>query len=289
MNTDIRIDWYSGMEITPQTFVEFENSIAENRMLIRRIVSSKVFCVVPKTKFKVAAEVVGNALYVRQISCNALLPSGQVVVIESADEQCFPIAEREGCELYFTVDLKDDLTRFERGGLRYLTNAFNYAFKTLPEIKKEMPLLKLLGGNKVWNLYKDYVPPMISVRSSIHLMELLDEVKQSVRKVLEHNNLPIMSGSLMIHVLSDQLFTFPVDDTPRDLASICEKIASLLGYELYGKRPDIKPFNQIDAEQYFNSFTAFVSNAVVEMDNLKPKMVVEVPDEPEVDPICPII
>ena len=118
-----------------------------------------------------------------------------------------------------------------------MTNAFNYAFKTLPEIKKEMPLLKLLGGNKVWNLYKDYVPPMISVRSSIHLMELLDEVKQSVRKVLEHNNLPIMSGSLMIRVLSDQLFSFPVDDTPRDLASICEKNRFIAGLRTVWQTP----------------------------------------------------
>ncbi|MBO6026748.1 MAG: hypothetical protein J6P73_05830 [Bacteroidales bacterium] len=289
MNTDVRIDWYSGMEITPQTFIEFENTIAENRMLIRRIVSSKVFGVVPKTKFKVVSEVVGNALYLRQISCNALLPSGQVIVIESAEEQCFPVPERDGCELYFTVDLKEDITRYDRGGLRYVANAFNYAFKSLPEIKKEMPLLKLLGGNKVWNLYKDYVPPMISVRSSIHLMELLDEVRQSVRKILEHDNLPIMNSYIMIHVLCDQLFSFAVDDSPRDMAAICEKIASALGYELFGKKPDIKPFNLIDAEQYFKAFSAYVANAVAEMDNLKPKMVVEVPDEPEVDPFCPII
>ena len=289
MNTDNRIDWYSGMEITPQTFIELENEIAENRMMLRKIISSKVYGVIPKTKFRVTSEVVGSALYVRQISCNALLPSGQVVVIESEEEQSFPIPEREGCELYFTVDLKEELTRFEKGGLRYVGNAFSYAFKTMPEIKKEMPLLKLLGGNKVWSLYKSYIPPMISLRSSIQLMEILDEVKQSLRKVLEHDNLPVMAGNLMVRVLSDQLLSFPVDDAPRDLASICEKIASVLSYELTGKRPDIKPFNAIDPEPYFKAFTAFIAQAVTQMDNLKPKMVVEVKEEPEVDPFCPII
>ena len=71
------------MEITPQTFIDMENDISENRMLLRKILATKAFGIIPRTKFSITSEIAGNAMQVKQIECDLLLPLGQVVVLES--------------------------------------------------------------------------------------------------------------------------------------------------------------------------------------------------------------
>ncbi|MGP1447528.1 MAG: hypothetical protein ACTTKO_08435 [Candidatus Limimorpha sp.] len=287
MNTDIRIDWHSGMEITPQTFIEMENAIAENRMMLRKILAAKVFGIIPKTRFSIDYEMAGSSLYINQIQCNALLPTGQVVVLESNVAQCYPIPMKEGCEMYFTVELQDNAVTFEKGDLRYLENECKFDFKALSEIRNAIPLLKLIGGNRKWSVYKDYVPPMVSIRSSIVLMEKFNEMKQSMAKLTEHENLSLLDNNIIMRMVLDQMNLFSVDDAPKDLAHICEKVISFLSYTLYGNRPEMMPFSPFDAERYLNGFISFAKDALVAMTDLSPKEADE--PEPVEDVFTPII
>ncbi len=287
MNTDIRIDWHSGMEITPQTFIEMENAIAENRMMLRKILSAKTFGIIPKTKFSIDYEIVGNALYINQIQCCALLPTGQVVVLESNASQCYPIPMKDGCEMYFTVELQDNTVTFEKGDLRYIENECKFDFKALSEIRNAIPLLKLIGGNRKWAVYKDYVPPMVSIRSSIVLMEKFNEVKQCLGSLLAHENLSLIDNNIILRMVIDQVDLFSVDDGPKDLAGICEKVVSFLSYTLYGNRPETVPFSPFDAERYLNGFISFSNDALGAMTDLSPKK--EDNPEPAEEVFTPII
>ena len=75
----------------------------------------------------------------------------------------------------------------------------------------------------------------------------------------------------------DQMNLFSVDDAPKDLAHICEKVISFLSYTLYGNRSEMMPFSPFDAERYLNGFISFAKDALVTMTDLSPKEA----DEPE--------
>ena len=50
------------MEITPQTFIDMENNISENRLLVRKMIAAKSFGIIPRTKFSISHELLGGVL-----------------------------------------------------------------------------------------------------------------------------------------------------------------------------------------------------------------------------------
>ena len=43
MNVNARIDWHTGMEITAQTFIEFDENIARRQQVALRIANGNLF------------------------------------------------------------------------------------------------------------------------------------------------------------------------------------------------------------------------------------------------------
>ena len=147
MNTDIRIDWRSGMEITPQTFVDMENNISENRLLVRKMIAAKWFGIVPGTKFSVNHEILNGCLVLKQVVCDVLLPTGQVAVVETKAPITLNIPDKEVDGLYLTLEVGDHLVSFEKDGVPHVVNEYHFDFKALSEIGNRQPLLKLVQNN----------------------------------------------------------------------------------------------------------------------------------------------
>ena len=195
MNTDIRIDWQSGMEITPQTFIDMENNISENRLLVRKMIAAKSFGIIPRTKFSISHELLGGVLTLKQITCNVLLPAGQVAVVETKAPITLTIPDKETNELYLTLEVGDHLVTFQRDGVPHVVNEYKFDFKALQDVKTQQPLLKLVQANENWSVYENYVPPVMTVRTSVPLLENLDALKQSADKIV---NFVLSDGSEII-------------------------------------------------------------------------------------------
>ncbi len=290
MNTDIRIDWQSGMEITPQTFIELENNTAEYRMMVRKMIAAKNFGIIPRTKFSITPEVFNDTLLLKQIDCDVLLPSGQVAVLEMASANIsLNIPSKEVPELYLTVEIGEKINNFNRGGIPITASEVKLDIKALAEIRNAVPLLKLVQNNNNWTVYESFIMPVMTVRSSVKLLEKLDVLKQSARKVMEHHNINIMDGRVMAEVLIDQLMNFSVDDSSRDLVLLCKRISSTLSYALFKHKAEMPAPNLMNIEPYLDAFVTFLENAIVALNDLKP-MVVEPVKEPEpVDEWMPMI
>ena len=294
MNTDIRIDWQSGMEITPQTFIDMENNISEYRMLVRKMIAAKNFGIIPRTKFSISQEVFNDVLLLKQIDCDVLLPTGQVVVIETNANISLNIPPKDVTELYLTVELGDRVNSFNRGGTPLAANEVKFDIKPLEEIRTAIPLLKLVQNNGNWSVYDGYIMPVMTVRSSVKLLEKLDLLKQSAQKIMEHNNINIMEGRVMVEVLIDQLTSFSVDDSSRELVLLCKRIATALSFAIYKHKAELPAPNIMNVEPYLDAFIQFLEDSAVAMNDLKPMMmeVKEVEKEPEppvVDEWMPII
>ena len=294
MNTDIRIDWQSGMEITPQTFIDMENNISENRLLVRKMIAATNFGVIPRTKFLIAQEIVNNVLMIKQINFDILLPSGQVVVMESIDPLQIAIPQKEEQVLYLTVEQGDGIKSFKKDEIPHVANEIKIELKPLSEIRNAVPLLKLMQVNGAWSVFDPYILPVMSVRSSVTLLEKLDELKQETQKIIGHEHAMVLEDRVLIMLLLEQLASFPVDDSSRELVMLCTRIASALGYSVYKQRPDLPSPNLMDIAPYLNAFKFFLSDVATAMNDLKPTVVEVKEPEPEPEPpvedvFCPII
>ncbi len=294
MNTDIRIDWQSGMEITPQTFIDMENNISENRLLVRKMIAATNFGVIPRTKFLVSQEIVNNTLMIKQINCDILLPSGQVVVVENNEPMQLVIPQKEEQVLYLTVELGESIKSFSKEDIPHVANEIKFDFRPLSEIRNAVPLLKLMQVNGVWSVFDPYILPVMSVRSSVTLLEKLDELKQETQKIIGHEHAMVLEDRVLIMLLLEQLASFPVDDSSRELVVLCKRIASALGYSVYKQRPDLPSPNLMDIAPYLNAFKFFLSDVATAMNDLKATVVEVKEPEPEPEPpvedvFCPII
>ncbi len=294
MNTDIRIDWQSGMEITPQTFIDMENNISENRLLVRKMIAATNFGVIPRTKFLVSHEIVNNVLMLKQINCDILLPSGQVVVIENSLPMQLNIPQKEDQVLFLTVELGESIKTFKKDNIPHVAQEIKMEFKPLSEIRNAVPLLKLMQVNGVWSVFDPYILPVMSVRSSVTLLEKLEELKQETQKIIGHEHAMVLEDRVLIMLLLEQLSSFPVDDSSRELVVLCKRIASALGYSVYKQRPDLPSPNLMDIAPYLNAFKFFLSDVATAMNDLKPTVVEMKEPEPEPEPpvedvYCPII
>ena len=292
MNTDIRIDWHSGMEITPQTFIDMETSIAEYRMLVRKMIAAKNFGVIPRTKFSITPEIFNDTLLIKQIDCDLMLPSGHIVVIESNGNLTFNIPPKDVTELYFTVEVGEKTATFSRDNIPHVYNEYKFDIKPIEEIRTVMPLVKIVQNNGKWSVYDRYIAPVMSVRSSVALLEKLDLLKQSAQKIVEHEHVELLEGRVEVMLLIDQLASFSVDDSLRELVLLCKRIATALSYSILKHKSELPMPNIMNVEPYFDAFMAFLDDMSVAMNDLKP-MVVEVkekePEPPVVDEWMPMI
>jgi len=284
MNTDIRIDWQSGMEITPQTFIEMENNISENRLLVRKMLAAKSFGVIPRTKFSISHEIVNGTLVLKQVTCDVLLPTGQVVVIETNVPISITIPDRQVSELFLTLEVGDHLMQFDRDSVPHVMNEYKFSIKELNEIRTVEPLLKLVFSNGAWTVYDKYILPVMSARSSVTLLEKLEELKKATEKISDHDHAPLLEGRVLVMVLLEQLNSFSVDDSLRELLVLCKRIATALSYSVMQHKVEMPAPNIMDAEPYLNAFLSFLDDIAVAMNDLQPKEVVVKEPEPEPEP-----
>ena len=283
MNTDIRIDWQSGMEITPQTFIDMENNISENRLLVRKMLAAKSFGIIPRTTFSLNQELVNGTLSLKQVTCDVLLPTGLVAVVETRVPINITIPDRQASELFLTLEVGERLMPFEKDGVPHVVNEYKFDFKELGDIRTVQPLLKLVASNGTWSVYDKFIPPVMSARSSLVLLEKLEELKKSIDKIISHEHAEFMEDRVMVMVLLEQLNSFSVDDSLRELLLLCKRIATALSYSVMQHKVELPQPNIMDAEPYLNAFQSFLGDIAIAMNDLQPK-VVEVVKEPELEP-----
>ena len=270
------------MEITPQTFIDMENNISENRLLVRKMIAAKSFGIIPRTKFSISHEVLGGSLILKQITCDVLLPAGQVAVVETKTPITLAIPDKETNELYLALEVGDHLVTFEREGVPHVVNEYKFDFKALPDVRTQQPLLKLIRNNESWAVSDSYVPPVMTVRTSVPLLEKLEALKTTADKIVNHENAEFMEDPVLVMLLIDQLVGFSVDDSSRDLVLLCKRIATALSYAVMKHKVELPVPNIMDVELYLNAFQQFLEDIAVAMNDLQPKVVV--PKEPEPTP-----
>ena len=115
--------------------IDMENNISENRLLVRKMIAAKSFGIIPRTKFSINHELLGGVLTIKQITCDVLLPAGQVAVVETKAPITLTIPDKETNELYLTLEVGDHLVTFQKDGVPHVVNEYKFDFKALQDVK----------------------------------------------------------------------------------------------------------------------------------------------------------
>lgn len=112
-------------------------------------------------------------------------------------------------------------------------------------------------------------------------------------KIIEHDHADYLEDRVLTFLLLEQLISFPIDESLRELVMLCKKIATVLSYSVYRHRSELPAPNIMDVEPYFNTFIKFLSDTTEAMNDLRPLVMTAEP-EPEPEPpvedvFCPII
>ena len=82
MNVNAKIDWHAGMELTAQTFIELDKSLARNQQITRRISNGNHFGIIPAVPFHCLGAFVKKTLEITPLTFMALMPSGKILHID---------------------------------------------------------------------------------------------------------------------------------------------------------------------------------------------------------------
>lgn len=277
MNT--RLNWHVGMELTPDTFIVSDNLKLEREVIIRKILASKMFGLIPDVKFELKCEALDGMLMVDAVRFNALLPSGDIIQIDDMKHNRRYEMKKRQCE-YFSIEMLQEKETYTINGIERLRNKYNLCFKSLPELEfpNVLPLLKV-SCQSVCRLDTDYVPPVMSMRSSIVLLEYVELISKNIKKIISHKNFTEQCQNLLVNMLTDNVIEFPVDGTPSDYAAECRKFVKVISACILKKKIEIPVFNINDMMQWFKWFESLCAESVKTLDSI-----VEEVEEPKPAP-----
>lgn len=116
MNINSRINWQTGMELTPQVFISLDERLDfKQQTAIRIALGGRRMGLVPNTTFDNKGTFVRNTFCIDRFQCMALLPSGRMV--HTDEEVSVKIPMLYGELYYLTVGIGEELVFFENEGV----------------------------------------------------------------------------------------------------------------------------------------------------------------------------
>lgn len=189
-NINSRIDWQNGMEVSPQTFIEFDENITKRQQIASRVANGNLFGIIPFTEFLNQGVFVKNTLEIAQLSCMALLRSGQVLHIDQPFVVQIPMLYGE--EYYLAGGFGEAKVGFDKETVPFVRPEYSCGIYTAQELDANynlFPLMKFRVNSGVFSIDKDYIPPYLMLSSSVRFQEFTEQYIEKIKALAEHSNL----------------------------------------------------------------------------------------------------
>ena len=180
-----------GMELTAQTFRQFEDSLDYRQQLaLRAALGSNRLGLLPGVDFECKGVFVSNTYEIEHLKCLAILPSGKIIDVDS--EVTVKIPMLYGDEFYLGITIsKDELHLFERKGVPSSRPNYNFAIYSPEELKKKdiFPVSKFLAKDGVLSISQDYIVPCLFLSENKKFKQLKDTIIEKLETISTHPNL----------------------------------------------------------------------------------------------------
>ena len=267
--------WRIGLEITPDTFIQADNSICSQNNLIRRLIAGRYYGLLPYGEisdggntgenghltFTVKAHINNRELKVEQLACYGTTEAGYLIVFDNdrlealfKKQLLLPNANVDA----FYVVLRTN--PFEQVLIEPVDNeeapeGHSYYELCIRELDKisadELAIIKVDNKANAPVIDSDYIPPCMSVNSCLPLVNVFGTFRNlfaEIRSIIEHKKEQF--GKLMypLTLLHFELDEFSLSEPPMTLIRLIKKF--IMTYQFF--IPDIRKIVLNDSSGEYN-------------------------------------
>ena len=194
-----KIFWRTGLEITPETFIQVDNYVCAQQNLIRKLVNLQYYGLLPEMEagapaLTVNANLHGSEIMIERLFCNGVTKEGHLIQFSNEqlpamkNQRLMTRSNTSGC-CYVVLRIKS----FEQTLIEPVENletplalpVYELDVKELTQIAgNELPILKIDTSQYSPKIDPNYIPPCMAVRSCEILLEQYRKLKQMVTDII---------------------------------------------------------------------------------------------------------
>lgn len=273
MNVNSRVNWHAGMELTEQTFREFENSMARKEQLIHKISAHSQWGIIPGTPFVCQGMFVRKTIEISPLRVMALLPSGQVLHID--ENVVVEIPMLYGNEYYLGYSLGDGQRYFDKDGVPFVyddTQAGIYSLSELQE-KGAFPLMKFTVTDGHFTMDQTYVPPCLCLQSHPALVALPATMAPLVDQLAHHAHLEAGEAQRTLRHYAFALRGINANSSVQHVVALLQEIARSVEYYIMQPHlkevPAIEEYTVYDTIKWCTWLQGYLTAAVTVLDGVE--------------------
>lgn len=285
---DTRLDWHNGMELTPETFIESDNIEYQYMMLLRKIVASKVYGLIPNVKTVIDWYIENDMIIINSLKFHSLTRSGNILSVDLQDEKLSIPSNHLANDYYITVELSEESEKFTQNGIYMIKQGIVCGVKTINDIKEPkssnaIPFGKIKPNQE--NYVKDdhYVPPIISINSSLDLRGLIDKININIGDIVSHQYFSSQGNDLIVTIIQDKIKNYNTNSSPESFMRMSHGFIIVLANYVFKEKIQEPQFDTNDIMIWFSWFLKLTDEALHILESTIVEEPVTATEEPETD------
>lgn len=252
MKKKVRIDWKTGLDITPEVFVNSDNYHIAERNLLGRFLAFRSYGILPNSQFYIEKNIDDNRLYIIELECIAMTHNGCLINIQRDTPFKKEVRLNEaGTEFYVVLrvhpylpDNVDELSEYVE---------YEFALKEIDEtIENEIPVLKIIKNYQHWEIDENYIPPAVALNVVDSLRYKFVEIKDIVNKIIAKlpENDALYLQCMMLQV---ELNNYTTQESPQEFVLLLKKFCWIFqSYLKTAKNMEYLPVIQTFIKEEYN-------------------------------------
>ena len=253
MNINAKIDWQPGMELTAQTFVELDKSLARNQQITHRIANGNHFGVILGMPFHCQGAFVKKTLEITPLTFMALMPSGKILHVDENVVVDIPILY--GKEYYLGCKQGDKVRAFDKERVPFVCPEPVCGIYTLEELEADdiLPLMKFKVEEGVFSVDKNYMPPFLNLESDRRFVDYIQAFIEKVGVLAEHPNLESGEGKRGLMRYAFLLKNYSLQNRVSQFIQLLQELAQAVDYYIVSPNTE-KPVELLACSPYDVAF-----------------------------------
>ena len=219
-----KVQWQTGMEVTPQVFINADNFQIEQQNIIRRIQVMPCYGLLPESSFNMDISISGNILTITNLVMQAITQQGEIIDMneQGKEPQKIDLSSYSGETLYIALHYNDAAC----------AEKDTFCVTTDPKKEKSAVVMAKISSNII---DFSYIPPCISINSHQKLVESFEEIRKLTQTIVsqakeQEKYKPLF---LPLSLLELELNAYSAFETPLDLFLMIQKLAHIFKSIIY--------------------------------------------------------
>jgi hypothetical protein len=272
MNINSKINWQTGMELTPQTFVTWDEQLrAYQSQSVVAAWGHHTTGLIPGATFNNEGTFVRSTFHMDRFQCTALLPSGRL--LQADDDVTVKVPMLYGHYYYLSVALADTLTHFEHEGVAMVRPELTFEIHTLEELEQldAVPVVRFEVNEGSFSIDAAYIPPCLSVAAMPALAEYLAAYTAQMEKLATHPHFEEGEGKRLMMRYWFLLRSYSAQHTLQEVILFTQEIAQAVDYYIispHTERREIPLPSPFDVQQWLEWLKNYLDGAANVLDTV---------------------